>query len=133
MAFTRSKGTKLKMKVGETYELIGQVDDVSRDRDGDTIETTNHDTTALDRTYMAGLRSRTVSCAYFVDGSDANQTAVETAFTGGTVAEFEVESPDGERRQFDAVVTSLSDPAPIDGAMRRECELQVSGAETDPT
>lgn len=131
MGDTRSKGTKLKIDVVSVLTLIGQVEDINFDLDGDTIETTNHDSTTAWREFMGGLATGTLSGNYSWDNTETQQNAVETAMMDRTVTAFELEFPDAEKRQFSAIVTSLSSPLPVDGKMMRDFELQVTGKPTD--
>lgn len=130
MADTNTKGTLLKVYETSAYNTVGQVENIDFNRSRDTIETTSHDSSTLDREYIAGLQNATVSAEVSWDPADTQQTTLETNFSAGTLTQFQIVFPDSGTTtyQFSGILTSFSTPAPVDGKMMASIEIQVSGA-----
>lgn len=95
----------------------------------DTIDTTAKDTGDW-RTFLAGLKSWTLSCDGIYTTSDSGILALENAFMNGTVINVKLAKGTEWSATGQAIITSLDYDASLEDAMTISIEMQGTGAIT---
>jgi len=95
----------------------------------DTIDTTAKDTGDW-RTFLAGLKSWTISCDGVYNVSDTAMLSLENAFLNGTVIDIKLAKDTEWTATGQAIITSLDYDASLEDVMSYSIELQGTGALT---
>lgn len=136
MATAAIAGYKAKLYVstdgGNTYNLVGEVRNLTLRVEADNIDVTSHDSAGW-REFIQGLKQWTATAeALYVD-TNAQQDAVYAALTGGTVIDLRIyaeEASGKEQWEGEARVTSWELSGPNDDAAVVNLEFQGTGALT---
>ena len=135
--FVSNFGTLLKIKINSTYTAIKGVFDVPAiETTQEKIEVTHHDQNSAYRKFipsgLIGLGDYPFQMRSL--RSDVTQQALYTAYTTGTLCDFEIERPDGLSQQFSAYVLGMTyneadatNPEPVNITV----SLAISGAVTE--
>lgn len=130
---TASKGTTIGREdsgTPGTYNTIASVEDMDFSRNGETIETTNHDSATLVREYIGGLQDATLSLELAFDETDTEHAGLETDFVARTVDNYQITLPTTQTYTFAGIITSLGMPLTVDGKIMLSVEIQITGAIT---
>ena len=94
----------------------------------ETIETT--ELTATDRSYVAGIKSGTISATVFYDSADTVQAAIETAYAAGSTVAVVFTWHSGNTYTCNALITSVSPSVAVNDVIRCSFQMQITGAVT---
>lgn len=96
------------------------------------IDVTTHDSADGYREYVGGLKDAgEIAIQGNHDGKDAGQQALPTALAAGTVDDYTIEFPTGDKWQFKALVTEYQmGAATTDGHLTFSATLKISGKPT---
>lgn len=115
----------------ETFTAIANVEDITPPSLArDTIETSDHSSTAKYRTYMGGLRDAgevSLVINYAVAGAAHN--ALRNDLESDDPVNYQIVFPDDESTtwQFSALVTAFAPATPRDGKVTANITLKISG------
>jgi TP901-1 family phage major tail protein len=119
----------VKVNVSGVPTIIAGQRNATLSLSGDNIDTTAKDTGDW-RTFLAGLKSWTLSCdGLYVDG-DSALAELQTRFEAGTAVTITMEKPGVWTATGDAIITSLDYDAALEDAMTVSAEFQGTGAVT---
>ena len=113
---------------------VAQLNNISNPISADSLDTTTFDSSCL-REFIAGLRSGTMDVSGYYDPTDTTgQKAMLTAMVAGTTLETTQQPKilwDGTNGlSADAIITSLTIEAAVDGLVGFSASLQLTGTIT---
>lgn len=130
MTATRALGTRI--QIGATY--IAELTEIGGlDLSADTIETTTLDSTGGFRNFIQGFKDAgEVSLSGYFNPGDGGQSAMYTAFNGGTTDSYTILFPSGMGASwaFSGVVTGFKTGATLEDGISWEATIKVSGQPT---
>lgn len=98
-------------------------------RNAETVDVTDKDSNRW-MEYLSGIKSWTLDCDGLVRLDDNGYTALETAWKDGTAVSIRLITPSGATYTGDALITELSNEAPMDDAFSFSASFQGTGALT---
>lgn len=98
-------------------------------RSAETVDVTDKDGLGW-MEYLAGLKSWTLDCDGLVRLDDSGYTYLETAYKDGTTIQVRLITPSGATYTGSALITELSNEAPMDDAFSFSASFQGTGALT---
>ncbi|MHA1210306.1 MAG: phage major tail protein, TP901-1 family [Candidatus Freyarchaeota archaeon] len=114
---------------GEPDTPIGGQRNATLSISGDSIDTTAKDTGDW-RTFLAGLKSWTLSCDGVYADADPGILQLENAFFSGDVIDVKLAKDTEWTATGQAIITSLDYDASLEDVMTLSIELQGTGALT---
>lgn len=137
MATFSSQGTILKVKVGTTFQNVGQVRQIS----GPSLQAESIDVTDISKTwkeYIVGsIDGGEVSLELLLDPSDAQHVVLRSAMVAREKRDFEIEwtqtavAPDPAKKvSFSGYVTGFEFNAALDEALSANVTIKVTGEVT---
>lgn len=85
---------------------------------------------SLDRAYVPGIRTGTISGTIFYDQGDSSISAIEAAVKSGTAVTFVFTWHSAATYTASAIITSFSPSIAIADVVRASFEAQITGAVT---
>lgn len=131
---TLAKGSKLAPGDDASPEVFAQVlgsqEITLPNSENETIENTNHNTTARSRTHTVGLNEPgDASFLYEYDKSDAVHLLIQSYKDSGATHNWQSSVPVSpvDTEIFPAIVTGLETVTEIDGIVTKRCTIKVAG------
>lgn len=126
------KGCNASFSLGSN--VVAELNNISNPLSADSLDVTTFDSSCL-REFIAGLRSGTIDISGFYDPTDTTgQKAMLTAHLAGTTLETTQQPKilwDGTNGlSSDAIVTSLTIDAAVEGLVNFSATLQLTGTIT---
>jgi hypothetical protein len=111
------------------FQLIGEVKDINQaGKTAEFVEFTHQQSTSGYREYKPSFKNSgdvTFKCNWL--GSDAQQTALDTAYENGDLLYFQATYPNGKVQTFTAYVSNLGVNAPMNGPLEMNVTLRITG------
>ena len=126
MAITVRPCRSVSITVGGT--ALAGIIDATVTLNMETIEVT--ELSGVDRKYIAGIKSGTVSATVFYDSADAVQAAIETAYGNGTEVVLVFTWHTSNSYTCNALITSVTPSVAVNDVIRCSFQMQITGPVT---
>jgi hypothetical protein len=114
------------------YQLVGEIGDISLGGESvEFAEFTHQQSTSGYREYKPTFKDGGEVTFDFNWTSDAQQTALKTAYDASDLLYFQITYPNSKSHTFTAYVSKIGTTAPMNGPLKKSMTLRITGAITE--